>query len=144
MLCAGKGSVQMRKSIIVIGLFVFMVAGCATIKRYLPPPDGSTFVVHNYEYSNILKATAFVIARNFTIIDFNRDLGYIRGRAKQPHLTDMVEEIEVLISPAWGAYSYKIEVLIPNRIKKGEDWTAKIVKDIKKELIVVHRRYHDD
>jgi hypothetical protein len=153
-LYAGKGRVQMRKSIIGIGLFVFLVAGCATIKRYLPPPDGSTFKVHKYvrhnrfhkhRYSDILRATANVIARNFTIIDFDKYSGYIRGRAIQPHLTDMVEEVEVFISPNYdGARSYKIEVLIPNRIKKGEDWTAKIVKDIKKEIIVVHRRTHDD
>lgn len=110
--------------------------GCNTVDS-LKPGKGVTFNVTGRTYEQIWKASVAVMSRQLTIVEDEREHGFIRAEAKAGMMT-YGEVVGVFITPTTpNAGTYKVEVVSLKRSAiqiTGQDWTRTIITGIKAEL----------
>lgn len=111
-------------------------SGCNTVDS-VQPGKGVSFTVTGRTYDQVWKASVVVFTRQLTIVEDDRERGFIRAEAKAGVMTSG-EVVGVFITPAApGAPSYKVEIVSLKRDKlqfTGQDWTRTIITGIKAEL----------
>jgi len=131
----------MGKYWIVIGVLLLAVAGCATVEHHLLPPDGTTFEVTGKAfditvdtYPHILHASTNVMSKDFRMVYFERDSGYVSGAGVNG-------VIEILISPPYAnAMEYFVVVSMPEETQMRMEKTERIIADISAEIRVLSRK----